>query len=200
VIHCVAVLYKMVHRLACCVCNVADCLWLWICSCAWRMAVRACRKHFELYTQWPCKAGEEFCISYGADKGNLQLMRDYGFLLPNNPVSFVYLIGDLNSLALSEDGAACTDMRKVHLSQPGCIIAMPGVPAPKYADRHVHNHSEQRHGARSALAARRITAVRSLQALARAPASLGTRSCSRQLATSAATKALPMTPATATRG
>lgn len=46
-----------------------------------------CRKYFELFTFQHCNSGDELLISYGADKCNFELMRDYGFVLEGSTLS-----------------------------------------------------------------------------------------------------------------
>ncbi|KAL3148961.1 hypothetical protein ABBQ32_001818 [Trebouxia sp. C0010 RCD-2024] len=48
-------------------------------------ALRATQGTFELKSCQPIKEGQAVCISYGADKTNAELMRDYGFFVPGNP-------------------------------------------------------------------------------------------------------------------
>lgn len=48
-------------------------------------ALRASQGTFELKSCQPIKQGQAVCISYGADKTNAELMRDYGFFVPGNP-------------------------------------------------------------------------------------------------------------------
>lgn len=64
-----------------------------------------CRSHLELYTQWAIDAGTEFTISYGSDKSNFELMRDYGFCLPDNPADMVNIVEDLQRTLSSASGA-----------------------------------------------------------------------------------------------
>lgn len=40
---------------------------------------------FELRSCTPIAAGQPICITYGTDKTNAELMRDYGFIVPGNP-------------------------------------------------------------------------------------------------------------------
>lgn len=47
--------------------------------------LRASQGSFEMKTCRSVKDGEAICISYGADKTNAELMRDYGFFVPGNP-------------------------------------------------------------------------------------------------------------------
>lgn len=47
-------------------------------------ALRASQGSFELKSCRAIKQGEAVCISYGADKTNAELMRDYGFFVPGN--------------------------------------------------------------------------------------------------------------------
>ena len=54
-----------------------------------------CSEYFELFTFEHCNRGDELMISYGAEKCNFELMRDYGFVLEGSPLScdrihFVY--------------------------------------------------------------------------------------------------------------
>lgn len=54
-----------------------------------------CREYFELFTFEHCNSGDELLISYGGDKCNFELMRDYGFVLEGSTTSsdrihFVY--------------------------------------------------------------------------------------------------------------
>lgn len=48
-------------------------------------ALRTARGAFELNSCRPLNAGDAICISYGSDKTNAELMRDYGFCVPGNP-------------------------------------------------------------------------------------------------------------------
>lgn len=48
-------------------------------------AFRASQGFFELKSSHAIKEGEAVCISYGQDKTNAELMRDYGFFVPGNP-------------------------------------------------------------------------------------------------------------------
>ena len=48
-------------------------------------ALRASQGSFELKSCRAIKQGEAVCISYGQDKTNAELMRDYGFFVPGNP-------------------------------------------------------------------------------------------------------------------
>ena len=48
-------------------------------------AFRASQGFFELKSSRAIKEGEAVCISYGQDKTNAELMRDYGFFVPGNP-------------------------------------------------------------------------------------------------------------------
>lgn len=48
-------------------------------------ALRASQGTFELNSCQPIKKGQAVCISYGADRSNANLMRDYGFFVPGNP-------------------------------------------------------------------------------------------------------------------
>ena len=64
-----------------------------------------CRQHLELYAFDSCQAGQEFCITYGSDKSNLELMRDYGFCMQDNKAGRVYLVQDLKRAAHLPAGA-----------------------------------------------------------------------------------------------
>ena len=48
-------------------------------------AFRASQGFFELKSSRAIKEREAVCISYGQDKTNAELMRDYGFFVPGNP-------------------------------------------------------------------------------------------------------------------
>lgn len=48
-------------------------------------ALRASQGSFELKSCRAMKQGEAVCITYGQDKTNAELMRDYGFFVPGNP-------------------------------------------------------------------------------------------------------------------
>lgn len=48
-------------------------------------ALRASQGSFDLKSCRAIKQGEAVCISYGQDKTNAELMRDYGFFVPGNP-------------------------------------------------------------------------------------------------------------------
>ena len=48
-------------------------------------ALRASQGLFELTSSRAMKQGEAICITYGQDKTNAELMRDYGFFVPGNP-------------------------------------------------------------------------------------------------------------------
>ncbi|KAL0020939.1 hypothetical protein WJX79_002382 [Trebouxia sp. C0005] len=48
-------------------------------------ALRSARGAFELNSCRLLNAGDAICISYGSDKTNAELMRDYGFCVPGNP-------------------------------------------------------------------------------------------------------------------
>ena len=47
--------------------------------------LRASQGAFEMKTCRSIKDREAICITYGADKTNAELMRDYGFFVPGNP-------------------------------------------------------------------------------------------------------------------
>lgn len=47
--------------------------------------LRASQGSFELESCRAMKQGEPICISYGQNKPNAELMRDYGFFVPGNP-------------------------------------------------------------------------------------------------------------------
>lgn len=48
-------------------------------------ALRASQGVFELRSCTPIAKGQPICITYGTDKTNAELMRDYGFVVPGNP-------------------------------------------------------------------------------------------------------------------
>ena len=59
----------------------------------------------ELYAHDKLEAGREFFISYGSEKPNVELMRDYGFCVPNNPEDVVYIVSDLKGFHPTDAGA-----------------------------------------------------------------------------------------------
>ena len=63
------------------------------------------RGHLELYAHDKLEAGREFFISYGSEKANVELMRDYGFCIPNNPEDVVYIVSDLKGFHPTDAGA-----------------------------------------------------------------------------------------------
>lgn len=48
-------------------------------------ALKASQGIFELRSCSPIAAGQPICITYGTEKTNFELMRDYGFIVPGNP-------------------------------------------------------------------------------------------------------------------
>lgn len=57
------------------------------------------KTHLELYAFEALKAGDEVLITYGEDKSNFELMRDYGFAVLRNPADEAFLLEDLAALA-----------------------------------------------------------------------------------------------------
>jgi hypothetical protein len=76
-------------------------------------------RSFQLRSLQPLGAGEEVTISYGREKPNCDLLRDYGFTLPGNPHDRLKFGCDGSSSSSSSSGVSSSRQERQQASDGG---------------------------------------------------------------------------------